>query len=389
MGRVVWISEEARPFGGCETYIRNTVPLLRVHGWSSSLLYRFQSKVDPAYVDVFDEAYPLVDGDRQLRGLRPDVVYVQRWKGRELVETLARGPWPTLRMYHDATLFCLRGHGMNFFTGQACAHCLGWRCLLDLGFVNRGSGLLPVEFASLRGARAELAANRRLDGFVVASDHTRGVLVRHGFDEGRIHTIPLSVKPPRPVEGVERDGRTVLFVGQLVRGKGVDLLLQAAARLSSELNFVIVGSGNAEGALKRQAHELGLANVRFVARVPQDELARWYASAVCTVMPGRQAETFGLVGPEAFSYETPVVGVDLGAIPEWLRDGENGLLVPPYDPAALAAAIGRLTDDPALTRRLGGQGRHTYETNHRGERYGRLLSELLERTAAGRKEMAA
>ncbi len=111
------------------------------------------------------------------------------------------------------------------------------------------------------------------------------------------------------------------------------------------------------------ADELRLltAKLRLEAAVffvePTDSMADVYAAADIVINPSRTAESFGRVAPEALMAGTPVVATSVGAVPEVIRDGVDGLLVKPDDPHALATAVGLLVEDPALAKKLAETGR--------------------------------
>ncbi len=159
-------------------------------------------------------------------------------------------------------------------------------------------------------------------------------------------------------------GPYVLFVGRLASNKGLlDLAAAFAtvARSDPELELVLVGAdGGWATRLEARTRELGIADrVRTVGFVADEALlARAYRDAELLVLPS-EYEAFGLVLLEAMTQGTPVVASRIGGIPEIVTDGATGLLVPPRDPVALAAAIGRLRGDPELRRRLGDAGRTT------------------------------
>jgi glycosyltransferase involved in cell wall biosynthesis len=134
----------------------------------------------------------------------------------------------------------------------------------------------------------------------------------------------------------------------------VDLLLAALREVKSPFVLEVVGTGNDEANLKRQAEPLGSAVVfRGFSPSPDDA----YRGVRAVVLPWRWQEPFGLVGPEALAHGVPIVGFDVGAVREYLEDGRTGLLVPPGDVPALAAAIDRLLNDAALAAELGARGR--------------------------------
>jgi glycosyltransferase involved in cell wall biosynthesis len=116
----------------------------------------------------------------------------------------------------------------------------------------------------------------------------------------------------------------------------------------------------------------------FLGALGPLEAQRLCARAWAVVAPSRSPETFGLVGPEAMRLGTPVVATRVGGTGEWLEDGVTGLAVPPNDPAALAAALLRLHQDPELARRLGDRARRSYEARFRPEAHLDALVSLFE-----------
>lgn len=156
----------------------------------------------------------------------------------------------------------------------------------------------------------------------------------------------------------------VLFVGRLVERKGVAYLIDAIARVSDrELSLEIIGDGPAHASLQARAEALGVADrVTFRGKVTSDELQASYARAAVFVLPSvvdarGDTEGLGVVLLEAMNYGTPVIASRIGGIPDIVEDGVSGLLVPAGDVTALAEALRRLIEDPALARRLGEAGR--------------------------------
>ena len=128
----------------------------------------------------------------------------------------------------------------------------------------------------------------------------------------------------------------LLYVGQLIRGKGVQLLLKAMARMKTPRTLDVVGTGNMEAELKSLAAQLGIAErVRFSGfqRNPLD----WMRAAKCVVVPSFWQEPYGLVAAEAVALGRPVVAFAIGGLPE--ACGGKATLVPPGDIDALAKAL--------------------------------------------------
>ena len=138
----------------------------------------------------------------------------------------------------------------------------------------------------------------------------------------------------------------LLFVGQLIRGKGVQLLLQALARMKAQRTLDIVGTGNMEPKLKALAAELGVGDrVRF--RGFQKNPLDWMRAAKCVVVPSFWQEPYGLVAAEAVALGRKVVAFAVGGLPE--ACGGKATLIAPGDIAALAQALE--TAEPQPTSR--------------------------------------
>ena len=164
----------------------------------------------------------------------------------------------------------------------------------------------------------------------------------------------------------------------MIRGKGIDLLLDALARVAPPWSLDIVGDGNARPGLEAMAREAGLADrVRFHGFVASEGLAPLYDAARIVAVPSRWPEPFGMVGLEAMHRGRPVVAFDVGGIPDWCQDGETGLLAPDRDVPALADRIGRLLRDDALANRLGTRARQVASERFSFEGYLDRLATLL------------
>jgi glycosyltransferase involved in cell wall biosynthesis len=196
--------------------------------------------------------------------------------------------------------------------------------------------------------------------------------VRAFAPRARVAIVPNAVPlPALPASDRAVPGR-ILFLGRLERAKGIDELLEAGARIVREtpgpspLRLVFGGEGDVEG-LRRRAAELGIAGrielLGWVGPTARDaQLAQ--ASVFC--LPSH-AEGLPMSMLEAMAACKAVVATHVGGIPETLRDGDNGLLVPPRDEQALARALARLLGDDALRDRLAERARATIEQHYSTE----------------------
>jgi len=170
-------------------------------------------------------------------------------------------------------------------------------------------------------------------------------------DSGRLLMISNFIDLPRPAgrkkPPLPAKSSTCIFVGTLSPIKGVHHLLPAFARVIARhprTSLLLVGDGSEKQRLEALAVEMGIEKkIKFVGRVAQEQTAAWYRKAGILVLPSLD-EAQGIVVLEAFVYGLPVVASRIGGIPDMVKDGWNGLLVPPGDAEALAAAICRLLE---------------------------------------------
>ncbi|WP_416896249.1 MAG: glycosyltransferase family 4 protein [Minwuia sp.] len=180
--------------------------------------------------------------------------------------------------------------------------------------------------------------------------------VYHGLDLSRF---------PVPGANAANDVPVIVSVGRAVPKKGYDDLLAALALIERPFRFIHIGGGGLVDDLKTQAAELGLADrIEWRGAQPQEAVLQAYREADIFALASRitdDGDRDGLpnVIVEAQSQRLPVVATAVSAIPELIRDGETGLLVPPKDPTAMAAVLTRLLDDPDLARRMGAEGEIT------------------------------
>jgi len=147
----------------------------------------------------------------------------------------------------------------------------------------------------------------------------------------------------------------LLYAGRMTPQKGVATLIKAMALLPEQASLDLVGHGHDSvmRGLKALAAELGVAHrVAFSVASSREELRERYAAADVLVFPSEWPEPFGLVPLEAMACGTPVVATGTGGSGEFLEDDSNCVLFKPGDPDALAAAVCRLAQDPALRSRI-------------------------------------
>jgi glycosyltransferase involved in cell wall biosynthesis len=246
-------------------------------------------------------------------------------------------------------------------------------------------------------------ALKHADRVIVTSKFSRDQVMRqHKISSEPILSLPctldeklLSVTPATNGRYLQLSDkqRLVLTVARMDASeqyKGHDVVLRALPSVIgnvANLTYVIVGDGDDRPRLESLARALGVADhVVFTGEINDSELAALYRRSELFVLPARtlvgspnpKGEGFGIVFLEAMAFGKPVVGPRYGAPAEIIREGQNGLLVDPEDPASVARALSRLLADPDVAVAMGKAGRNYVRANYS---YGAFREKLREALA--------
>ncbi|MCW5977392.1 MAG: glycosyltransferase family 4 protein [Bryobacteraceae bacterium] len=251
---------------------------------------------------------------------------------------------------------------------------------MSITFHGRAEFVDPVSF--------RLAEKVQASSFVCGISHfarSRIVLACGASAQPKVEVCRLGVDPAAYVPGSFRPAPPVfeiLSVGQLVPVKAHHVLLNAIARVVRDGHSVrlrLVGDGPDAAALKAQAADLGLGQrVIFDGKVNHDRVAALYAQADLFALSSLD-EGVPVVLMEAMTMEVACVATHVAGIPELIRHGVDGLLVPPSDEEGLAAAISQLLDDPDLRRSLGQSARGRIVEVFNLKKNGMRLAEIFRR----------
>jgi glycosyltransferase involved in cell wall biosynthesis len=270
-----------------------------------------------------------------------DVIHDNQCFGRGML-AMVRDGWPILSTLH---------HPITVDRSLDLAHAKDWKRKVSL---RRWYGFLGMQ----------MQVAQQMPRIVTVSESSkRDLAAQMGIRPERVEVVPIGVDPLlfRPLPGVARiPGRIMTTASADVPLKGLVPLLEGLAKLRTEhhADLVVVGRPRPDSRVGETIERLGLADsVNFVSDVSDDRLVELYAEASVAVVPSLY-EGFSLPAIEAMACGVPLVATTGGALPEVVgADGDNALTVPPGDPGALAVAIGRVLDEPALQQRLGAAGR--------------------------------
>jgi glycosyltransferase involved in cell wall biosynthesis len=371
--------------GGIERYIFDTVSLLRKNGYFVYGLFEERiSQNSDKFESVFDIISFVEKGniksqinDFLEKGVRS--AFIHKITIPSLFKILQE-KFTTTLFVHDHDYYCMKSHKYYPFTRSNCHRPFNTAicsiCAQPL--YKTKSGRISLKSVKPLMKQKIFHLSRKCDNFVVLSEHMRNNLIINNYDKNKIIKIYPVIEDKESVDKTTQD-RNLLFVGQIIRGKGLDLLLQTLKMVKGSYKLNIVGKGNDEGYIKNLVKEYNLeSNINFVGFTL--DIASWYNSASMVIVPSRWQEPFGLIGGEAFSYKKPVIGFDVGGISEWLKNEVNGFLIKENDTNELASKIDYLLENPKIAEKMGIAGNEMLKTMFSKAEYLRNILKLTGNT---------
>ncbi len=292
---------------------------------------------------------------------RPDVVHLNNVH-RQITLSILDAPYlrenkvPVFYTAHDYVTVC-PGYLMLDGDGRVCdacledgryRHCIENRCVKG----SRAKSALAAMEASFNRAHK---SNRRIDRVIAPSRFMRSKLIEGGWPEGKVVFLQnfaddsiLDRAANAGADATDRENPYLLFFGRLSAEKGVDTLLRAfdaaLPNLPQDMRLVVVGDGPDAANFKALASSLGCASrIEFAGYQTGGALQAYVERASLAIASSRWRENMPYSIVEAFAAGTPVVGTDIGGIPELVDEGETGFICEPGGVQSMADAISRGT----------------------------------------------
>lgn len=281
---------------------------------------------------------------------------------------------PTVQLVYNYRLVCPNAH--LYTQGAVCERCVHGSLWNAVRYSCYRSRLESAWYAAILGShRSTFAA---LDGFVVPDGFMRAKLAEGGLPADRIVPVgnPFDLAgydPGAPEEDY------FLFVGRLVRQKGILTLVRAFAQVPAPRRLRVVGDGPERAEAEALARELAPGRVEFLGLVWGDEVRALMARSLAVCIPSEWYDNAPLLLYQAYALGRPVIASRIDGIPEVVAHGEDGLLAAPGDVADWAAQVTRLGQDEHLRRSLGRAARAKAESQFSEDAYYARLTRALER----------
>lgn len=310
---------------------------------------------------------------------RPDIIHahnIYHQLSPSILAAARRAGVPVVMTLHDYKLACPSYQMLDH--GRPCAACVGHSTLPAVrrrcksGSLG-GSSLLALE----SGIHRLTNAYDSIAALISPSRFLADVMRRAGVPDHRLHVVPHFVlvdergRPRTPRAG------GVVFAGRLSHEKGVDTLVRAAAQ-TPELTVHIAGDGPERSMLEALAATYGANNVRFHGRLAKEELLDLVATTAAMVVPSRWYENQPMTILEAYAVGVPTIVTSMGGMPELVDDGVDGFIVPPDDPAALAAAMIKLAGDLDRATAMGRAGQEKLLGTHSQDAHLKAVQDIYD-----------
>ncbi|MFH1331847.1 MAG: glycosyltransferase family 4 protein [archaeon] len=358
--RVLQVNQTYERYSGAEACMHDTISLLRKNHYIYLFAVGKENIKDENKLIVKESSNPLVNYYRKfffskkinqalknyIKEVKPDVIHLHNhYKYSTSILEAFDGTIPVVQTIHDYGLMCPTSWAVTKNRLQVCSCVEGIepKCLKNC--------IKPWHYilCYARNKKRIKLTREKITFLIAPSKRLKEYL--EAFKLGSVvylpHFINLDFWKP---EKQKREEGLILYVGAITPNKGVEYLIEAMPEIQKEVKEArlrVIGGGSERKKLQKRAKELGI-NAEFTGKLRPEQVLEQYNKAQLLVMPSVWMEQFGMVGIEAMATGLPVVGSDIGGIPDWLIDGETGHLVRPKDSKDIAEKTAKILKDKKL-----------------------------------------
>jgi glycosyltransferase involved in cell wall biosynthesis len=375
---------------GEETVVNNEFLSLRSRGievykhviYNDIALNSFAKRIS-AGTDVFWSSPSYNQIDKLIEKYKPDIVHFHSVLPLLTVSVFSachnRGV-PVIQTLHNYRWFCIEG-GM-YRNNTLCKDCLVKGSFSGIIHKCSQNNILTSSLLTLNNKMNVRNNNIQylVDRFIAVSSFVKEEYISAGFPEDKILIKYNGINIPSNEEIKYEERDSLVFVGRLVKAKGVETLMYLIQHIQ-DVPIKIVGDGPELMPLKQFCMDKKNRNVELLGKKNRADVGRIMSKARCVVVPSLFPETFGLAAAEAMSYGTPVVASKIGALTEIVEESEGGILVDPKDTQGFLSAVRYICTSKTNSNDMGIKGREYvkehFSQNHSTDRLVDIYKNLV------------
>lgn len=341
--QIIFINEYPFLYGGTEHYVQQVALKFKELNFKTILFYHGGHHPDEKMQQAFDQLYPIVDIKKQLDEIPNSIVYLNNFRSPELIKELTTVKIPVFRFIHDHYLTCPRSSKTNPFTNDTCTKKVGLHCFTCPGVISRHEGKIVTR--TPWATKKELLLHNNFKNIIVSSNYLLKEITRNGIWHKRVSINPIyqSEMNIRKDVKLKKNENQIIYIGSLIKGKGVDLIIKALKKCPYEFDLKIIGEGAWREKLEKLAQSTPMkSKVEFVGKVGQTELAKYYQQSKAVIVASTLPETFSKAGADALHFGTLPICSEVGGISSWLSEGKNGVFFKSGSASELTKALNNL-----------------------------------------------
>ena len=374
--KILQIEHYSEPGGGVHEFLKNLCTGLKQRGhdvvvafgtFSDNGLPDFARTVYIPHLTEFSFSHDdsmIQEVTGLVRQESPDVIVIHLCANDKIIKILSKLK-PTIQFVHNHAYYCPSGSKLwKFPDYKLCPYQqTNPRCILNHYFRRCGSIRGTTPFKNYAQAQRLKNVLKVVNRIIVHTEFMRRNLAVAGIEKRKTEVIPSIINECScKISSHEISSNLILYVGSITSNKGLSHLIRALLHVTTPFELVVAGEGYLKENLEKLCQRLGLANkVHFVGFQKREFLCKLYQECSVTVVPSVYPEPFGMVGLEAMRHGRPVIAFDVGGIPEWLKHGQNGFLIQPFDIIDLGKKIDILLSDKHRAAKMGERGYQIYK----------------------------
>jgi len=314
-----------------------------------------------------------------LKKVKPDIVHFGNIRSNltpSVLNACYKNNIPVIVTLFDSSCVCPNGvlklNGKKYCKDELCVsgnyiHCVLNKC--------RGNSYLnSLNAACELGCKNIHNLYDKVSIFICSSNALAELAIKSGIPKAKIAIIPTSVPDKYlKLQPNYENKKYYLYVGRLSTEKGIHYLLEAFSKLPQDIKLRVIGTGPDENYFKLLAKDLNVNNVEFLGFKSGDELEEEYRNCIATILPCDWFENFPTTIIESFAFGKPVIGSNIGGIPELITNNETGILVEAGNVNEIANAVKKLYYDEPFCRELSVNCRKKSENYSNENLYNELM----------------